>query len=201
MDKIYVFNNSKKIKENVIESSLSEIERIRPLDIILLENSDGLIKKCIKNSFERYRNQVNANKFLRQLIPSLKKLNLGESQRIVLFDEDLYYSGTNWVFGGFSRFAPGPGYIVLSANRVKNDLQMKDILCHETGHMFSAPRSGRKNTYESLGNHCSNELCVMQQKLTIEESIKFTIERASKHADTYCEDCKKDIASFYYGYF
>jgi predicted Zn-dependent protease len=63
--------------------------------------------------------------------------------------------------------------------------------------MFGAPSNGRKNTYEYLGLHCSNDLCVMRQTDEADELIAYVQERISKNAPTYCDDCKKDIVNYH----
>lgn len=197
MDKIYIFNNSNKADNKIIDDSFAEISKLRDIDLILVDNSSKVIDEVINASYKGHRNQVDYNEFLRYFCNMEPTLQLeATSKKLVFINQDLYSTGLNWCFGGFSRLFPGEGYIVLSTNRINDALHLADIIGHEAGHMFNAPSYDRKNTYQSLGLHCSNELCVMQQKLTVEDSIQYAYERKAKNTSMYCNECKEDIKKY-----
>jgi predicted Zn-dependent protease len=199
MDKIYIFNASRKIADSIIEKSISEIGRLNPLEGILVENSENMISECIRDSFNEQRNQVNYSSFLFSFLDSLKQKGLdNQTKKIAFFDEDLYMGNVGWVFGGYQPIPLSPGLIILSGHRLIDPLQMKDIICHELGHMFNAPSNGRKNTYELLGLHCSNYLCVMKQNMSIQKAVRYAHKRLARNADTFCDECQNDIKSYFY---
>ena len=76
MDKIYIFNSSRKITDSVIEQSVLEIGRLNPLEGILVENSENMVSECIRDSFNEQRNQVNYSSFLFSFLDSLKQKGL-----------------------------------------------------------------------------------------------------------------------------
>jgi hypothetical protein len=117
MDKIIIFNNSKKIENILIEDSLSGISELRDIGRLYLDRN-GFIDSCVQKSLQKNRNQVNYLEFLKQFIPSIINLkSVDSSKSIVLIDEDLYGDEkTDWVFGGFSSLSKG-GCILISTYR------------------------------------------------------------------------------------
>ena len=108
----------------------------------------------------------------------------------------MYYPGVNWCFGGFTATRNGLGYVLMSSARINDSDLAKDLLRHELGHMFGAPSQRRTNTSEMLGNHCLNDLCVMQQRLSIEEAVKYAKQRKRANAEVYCCQCENDITEY-----
>ena len=72
----------------------------------------------------------------------------------------------------------------------------KDILRHELGHLFGAPNEQRQDIYAHLGMHCQTDLCVMQQKESMDIAKQYANLRARLNAGTYCEKCQQDIINF-----
>lgn len=118
---------------------------------------------------------------------------LGEiKQSIVIIEKDLYFEGLNWCFGGY---APDHDCIILSLSRLQSENHLYDLMGHEIGHMLGTCPIDRENTIEMLGSHCTNDLCVMQQKMTVAESIIYTNLRHDNDAHLYCEQCMDDISN------
>jgi predicted Zn-dependent protease len=165
-------------------------------------NGEGFVRELVEATFNSERNQVKYSEFYKQFIHSSEFRQIAFYGKLVIIDEDLYDDGLNWCFGGFGptfirqRGKFGLGQVILSSARIIDVTHARDWLRHEIGHMFNAPSKRRKNTVESLGLHCTCNLCVMQQKLRVDESYKYSIERAKKKAYTYCPYCEKDIRDY-----
>lgn len=189
-DEIILINASK-MPEDVVESAFQDISKIRDLRVIPAE-ARGFLESQIAESFSPQRRQVQG----RQLLDRINSSGIGKftSQgKIIIIDNDIYYPGLNWCFGGYTETDRGLGYILISTARMKSENHAKDILRHEIGHMFGAPSQGRSNTYGNLGLHCSNDLCVMQQKDGLREAVSYAEQRARLNAGTYCSQCEDDI--------
>ena len=118
-----------------------------------------------------------------------------EAGKLIIIDEDAYSGDEdcNWFFGALSKVPDSLGYLFVSTARMQSENQARDILRHELGHMFGAPSQGRSNTYDLWGLHCSNDLCVMQQKASVGQAVKYAEQRAKAGAPTYCSQCEEDI--------
>jgi len=112
------------------------------------------------------------------------------TQKIILLPQDFYAEKIAWCFG---QYIPIIDTVILSSKRVKREKHWEDLLAHEIGHMYGAAPRGRTNTIELLGSHCTNNLCVMQQKITAEDSERYALQRNNLRAPTYCGQCTKDI--------
>ena len=197
-DEIIVINISDMPSE-LVGKALGDIDRIRPL-IITPAEARGFLESQIAASYNSLRGQVNG----RELIKRVNESGIGkfvQPGKLIIINEDLYYPSTGWVFGGYTptsdgRGLSGGGYILLSTARARVPELATDILRHELGHMFGAPSEGRTNTAESLGLHCVNDICVMQQKLTLAEAVRYAKQRASAGASTYCAQCEADIQRY-----
>jgi len=199
MNRIYIFNCSNKVPDNAIKDALAEIDKLNPLEGILAENCGEIISECVKNSLNKQRNQVDFYKFLFPFLNALNQKGMdSQAKKLVFFDEDLYTENAGWVFGGYQALPLSPGIIIMSSHRIIDSLQRKDIICHELGHMFNAPKDGRQNTYELYGLHCSNNLCVMKQNMSIKEAVKYSHKRRARNADMFCDECREDIKNYAY---
>jgi len=195
-DILYLLNHSE-FSDRLIYPALRGLDRIRPLEIIPIANPEKMLKRFIGHNYDLDRKQVHYRNMLEDISRSKFVAHTEmESGKIFFLKEDLYSDGLNWCFGGFTPAAVGLGYVLISSARVDDDFQARDIIRHELGHMFGAPSGGRKNTYDSLGLHCSNNLCVMQQKLSVPESIRYAHIRRKTRAPAYCRDCIKDIVEY-----
>jgi len=195
-DRILLLNASN-ISEELIIQSLLDVDKIRPLIIDIEPDAKSILQSCLSRNYNSRRNQVDASGLMNDIHFIFRKLWM--PGKLILFDYDLYDGSdprSNWFFGGFAGTVRGLGYITLSASRLSDKIHARDLIRHEVGHMFNAPSSGRSNTYENLGLHCSNSLCVMQQKDTVTSSIKYAHERERRKARTYCLQCERDIANY-----
>ena len=195
-DKILFLDGSRKLNVEVVIAALSDIDKIRELEIEYFECSD-MIDDFARQAYNPKRDQLKAIKFLHKM----HNTGLGRCQegKLIITDYDLYDEtdpDSKWFFGGFNGTNHGLGYITLSTARLQDEVHARDLVRHEAGHMFNAPSKGRNNTYELLGLHCSNDLCVMQQKDTVPSSIKYAHLRARKKSRVFCNQCEKDISEY-----
>lgn len=101
----------------------------------------------------------------------------------------------NFIFGETN---PDFAYSIQSVRRIENatrdralNLEMiRNLLRHETGHMFGLVR--RSEAVESLGNHCPN-VCSMKQTLSAAELAENTIE-VERRGIHFCADCQQELA-------
>lgn len=155
----------------------------------------NLVKHLEQGAYNPDGGQVSRDEILKMADKIPKIGGDRTTQKIILVENDLYTPSVNWCFGGFTHFH-GNDYIVISTARVKNLLHFTDINIHELGHMYGAPRRGRRNTTEHLGTHCLTDLCVMQQKDTVEASEAYSKRRHQLKSDSYCPQCKDDIIRY-----
>lgn len=195
-DKIVLLDGSRRLNKSVPLEAIAEIARLRQVDIEYHECPDFL-QTFVDMAYEPERNQVNAHKFTQALHITNEMKSRYEAGKLIILDKDVYSGDKdcNFFFGGFCQVPDSLGYITLSTARVVNEPQARDLIRHEIGHMFGAPSTGRKNTYELYGLHCSNDLCVMQQKESVTQAIAYANQRAKLNARTYCEQCEQDIRS------
>ena len=196
-DRIIFLDGSKKLSKKIVIEGMRDIDKIRPLEVDYVKCPE-IINTIAQKVYNPKRNQIDATGFL-QHIMNTKFAEYVNQGKIILLDYDIYDAtdpNSNWFFGGFSGTNRGLGYITLSTARLQDEIHARDLVRHEIGHMFNAPKEGRTNTYENLGLHCKNRLCVMQQKDTVPDSIKYTHKRARKKAQTYCTQCAKDIKDY-----
>lgn len=173
---------------------LAAFQRVscRPLPGTIDVPGYEFVRNLEEISFCAERNQVCLNDFL-QLVENVP--GVGDdiySQKVFLIESDCYSEGINWCFGGYMP-RNGVQHVIISLARVQDEFHLFDICCHEFGHMYGAAIEGRSNTVESLGTHCINDLCVMQQKLSVPESLSYVRERHRLHAPTYCEQCADEL--------
>ncbi|MBW2991000.1 hypothetical protein KY348_04825 [Candidatus Woesearchaeota archaeon] len=201
MARIRIFDGTRNQKYGqALEAALNELSKLIPVKTKPRPGSIDmpgyeLVKYLEQKSFNPDRGQVSRDRLL-TLADKIPEIGGDRStQKIILVENDLYTPSVNWCFGGFTHFN-GNDYIVISTARIKNLLHFADINIHELGHMSGAPRPGRSNTIEHLGTHCINDLCVMQQKDTVEASVAYSRQRHQLKADSYCSQCKQDIIRY-----
>lgn len=196
-DKIILLDGSRRLHKDISLEAIAEIARLRKLEIEYQECPEFL-QTFVDIGYEPSRKQVNAERFTQALHMTDEMKSRYEAGKVIIVDNDIYSGDRdcNFFFGGFSQ-APGSlGYITLSTARVSTMPQARDLIRHELGHMFGAPSEERANTEQSLGLHCLNHLCVMQQKLTLAEAVRYAEQRARMNAGTYCGQCEQDIQDF-----
>ena len=197
MARIKLFDGTVDLKNGLaLESALKELSHYQRVEISPYPGKIDIpgyqfVKELERTAYDFRRQQVNLDIFLRkfgQIHPN-KDPN---SQNIILLEKDIFWPGLNWCFGQCGNES-GQNYVIVSTARIKEGLSLKDWLCHELGHMYGAAKRGRSNTTESLGSHCTNDLCVMQQKLSVQEAIKYTNKRRLNNASTYCPQCQDEL--------
>ncbi len=193
-EKLVLLDGSRKLHCRIPLEAIEEIQRIRNVDIEYHECPDFL-RQFEEMAYEPRRKQVNAHLFTQALHMTDEMKTRHSEGKLIILDSDIYSgdSDCNWFFGGYSQVQDSLGYVTLSTARVNSNIQARDLIRHELGHMFGAPSTQRSNTYELGGLHCSNDLCVMQQKMSVDEAIKYSQERARLNAETYCPQCQLDI--------
>ena len=146
---------------------------------------------------ERYEKQKQLQ--TRSLIPSRgqskieiieKIIGFNKIPSIVVIENDLFMEGLNWCFGVW---CPGSNALIISISRMKNLYQFRDMLYHELGHLMGACQDGRSNTNIELGTHCVNDLCSMQQKMSIPLALEHTKNRYKAKAPPYCDQCLEEM--------
>tara|TARA_Y100000310_G_C20667475_1_gene808411 strand:+ start:967 stop:1587 length:621 start_codon:yes stop_codon:yes gene_type:complete len=196
-DELIIFNGSDKISDKSALDRVREIGCYRDITASTVECRDFL-ERMSEECYSYNRGQVDGTKFLNIFHGEVGE-RFPEPGKIILIDHDLYDGSdprSNWFFGGYVGNSMGLGYIQLSTARLQNKNHERDLIRHELGHMFGAAPEGRSNTYELLGSHCSNDLCVMQQKDTVPSAINYANKRARKKAPIFCGQCEDDITNY-----
>jgi predicted Zn-dependent protease len=77
--------------------------------------------------------------------------------------------------------------------RTDRYLAVKGVIHHELGHIYGmAANLGRSNTVYSIGPHCTNPGCIMQQGLSVGEWVAHAKESYSR-GQIYCPQCMADV--------
>jgi predicted Zn-dependent protease len=108
--------------------------------------------------------------------------------------------GNNYLNFAFGATDPSEFVSVQSITRLMAEVpegplrneMIRRVLRHEVGHMLGLPSSGRGNTEENLGPHCTN-MCTMRQGLSAPEWAQHTIEEFNNGVH-FCEGCQNDLA-------
>ena len=119
-----------------------------------------------------------------------KIIGFNKIPSIVVIENDLFMEGLNWCFGVW---CPGSNALIISISRMKNLYQFRDMLYHELGHLMGACQDGRSNTNIELGTHCVNDLCSMQQNMSITDALEYTKKRYQAKAPPYCDQCLEEM--------
>jgi predicted Zn-dependent protease len=193
-EKIIVMNVSR-MPDALVETAMCDVKALRNFGIIPAD-AGKFLERQVALSYGNKREQVGG----RELLKRINESDVGkliESGKVILISHDLYLGRANgFCFGGYTPTEEGLGYLLMSTARTETPEFAADVLRHELGHMFGAPSEGRRNTEESLGFHCLTPYCVMQQKLTVGDALRYATQRAKSGAQTYCEQCEKDIQGF-----
>ncbi|MBA3724637.1 MAG: hypothetical protein H0W89_07190 [Candidatus Levybacteria bacterium] len=122
---------------------------------------------------------------------------------VMVVNQDLNAKGRdgnyiNFVFGATDTMFPSSVQSVtrLMAEVPEGDLRdamVRRLLRHEVGHMFGLPTTGRRNTEEKLGAHCTNP-CTMRQGMSIPEWADLTVTEHNNGIH-FCGDCTGDLAA------
>ena len=86
---------------------------------------------------------------------------------ILVTKHDLYADGLNFCLGVSKEnaFSIVSTARCLNRDNTLNVEGLKTIVMHEFGHLIGLTREGRVNTANQLGSHCSNDGCIMQQRM------------------------------------
>ena len=196
-DTIYILNGSRKLDIGILLGVIRELDSIRAVNIQQVKNVESFLDNIVEETFERKREQTHYDRLLRKINATKELNNLWREGKLIIVDTDLYSDSTNnWCFGGFCPTKYGLGYLLVSTARFEDNTLAKQVLHHEIGHMFGAPSEGRTNTIEELGLHCTNDLCAMQQKITVSEARKYAHKIEKKDLFPYCLQCTEDIQKY-----
>jgi len=193
---IHILDGSRRLHRSIPMNAVRKLNSIRSVEVKLIFGIDVLLDELVEELFERNRNQVKYERLLDRIntIKGMRYIN--NDGKLVIVDADFYSNRANWCFGGFNGTEYGLGYILVSAARMKDEVMAEQIFQHELGHMFKAPHEGRSNSVEQLGLHCTNDLCTMQQKMTVRDALKYAHQIKDAGAPLYCPQCAADIKSY-----
>ncbi|RMD67204.1 hypothetical protein D6817_02245 [Candidatus Pacearchaeota archaeon] len=197
-NRLYLFNASRKLRREVISKALEPICQVKELDVREVEDCRDIIEPFVEAAFNPARGQAHGQKVLDSLHSTrVFGQELGDDGKLIIIDRDLYSDyATNWCFGGFCPVSNSLGYILLSTARISDETLGEHIVRHELGHMFGAPSEGRTNTVDILGLHCSNNLCTMQQQLSVPEALRYAHRIKSAGIFPFCEQCVEDMRRY-----
>ena len=163
-----------------------------------------IVRYLIERSYDNGRNQVELRTFEKEFLALDIVQDNPRTIKMILLEVDIYKkNSTNWEYGSTTRFkVSGRGtdfymeILIISKYRMKHELMLFDTVAHEIGHLLGVAPRGRSNTEVSLGIHCTNNLCVMQQKLEGSEALSYTNLRHEMRAPLFCRQCENDIEKF-----
>lgn len=86
---------------------------------------------------------------------------------ILVTKHDLYADGLNFCLGVSKEnaFSIVSTARCLNRDNTLNVEGLKTLVMHEFGHLIGLTHEGRVNTSEQLGSHCTNDGCIMQQRM------------------------------------
>ncbi|MBO6281486.1 MAG: hypothetical protein J6N49_03025 [Alphaproteobacteria bacterium] len=84
-------------------------------------------------------------------------------------------------------------------NGILDTEEFKTVVMHEFGHLIGVTREGRVHSNEQLGAHCTNEGCLMQQRLDgdYKELTRARLLRESRGQTPICGDCITEGNKFF----
>lgn len=151
----------------------------------------NLVKHVESQTLDPTRQQVDEGLMI-GMLDNLRLIRDDPAAKVVFTERDLFAPGINWAFGGFVNYLDR-NYIVISTARITRPVHFQDLIAHELGHMYGAAPAGRTNTEENLGSHCTNNLCVMQQHLTVSGSQNYAMQRHQASAPLFCGQCTDEL--------
>ena len=150
-------------------------------------------KRCSKNEgrFQK-TGQISINQLCSDLIsdPYTKTI---PQWSVFVTKHDLYATGMNYCLG----FSQENKFAIVSTARFvdennKLDLEnFKTVLMHEFGHLIGLTNKKRVHTQELLGAHCTNDGCIMQQRMNGDytDLTKARLKRRHLGKPPICDDC------------
>ncbi|MBN1924016.1 MAG: hypothetical protein JW791_04640 [Nanoarchaeota archaeon] len=164
----------------------------------------NLVKSLESKSYDSRRRQVNTEELI---LNAYDKTKAFPGLVVIATDQDLFSPGINWCFGtstgcyetdNLGRRVNERDYIIGSKSRMQSFGELVFLFAHEMGHKFGAAPSGRRNTVENLGSHCTNNNCIMQQNVNLNEAIRYA-QRLYKKLERgeidslFCNQCGQDL--------
>lgn len=153
----------------------------------------ALVKKAEEEAYNSSRDQVNYRILLESVLNS-PQVNAAGKYTFTLSESDFYADELSWCFGGVIPDSKGGRHLVMSTYRLPDLDTLAHVATHELGHMFGAASPGRRNTEENLGSHCTN-LCIMQQKLSVQEMSRHYRQLAGKQ-NKFCSQCGDELKQY-----
>lgn len=155
----------------------------------------NFIEEKLLQVYSSKSNKLDYKKVLEVLCEKFQYIENKNPYFVLVTSKDLLNTLNNKLVLGAS--VKEKGFIISvgsSFKKIKDDVLRLNILkytsTHECGHLFGLVEKGRKNSELSdLINHCSND-CIMSKELIWSNMTNDLKE------DLYCQDCKKDLASY-----
>ncbi|MBR1601113.1 MAG: hypothetical protein IJ677_05990 [Alphaproteobacteria bacterium] len=149
--------------------------------------------KAMEQGRWQTRGQISINQLWEDLSsdPYCKKI---PQWSILVTKHDLYADGLNFCLGVSKENA----FSIISTARFVDgnnrfDVEgFKTVVMHEFGHLIGLTHEGRVNTSEQLGSHCTNDGCIMQQRMDGDFSDITRIRLVAKQQyglPPICSDC------------
>lgn len=177
---------------------IPEGERRIPIHVIRGGSEYERIIKMFKKYYNPRRKQIKIDEVFKELYEYSLRLNF-PYYIVILTEQDLYMSGTNFVVGIASPFT----LAVISFKRF-NEIKDKELrektkqleVYHEIGHMFGLPNPRRgRNIVCSLGYHCSSLGCAMKQGILVPYHWIETLREREEmgREEVFCDFCIDDL--------
>jgi len=157
-------------------------------------------KRAIQEGVFQRTGQISTDQYIKDLIsdPWAKKI---PQWQILVTKKDLYANGVNWCLGHSEE---NLGAIVSTARFNRRGEfaleEFKTVLMREFGHVIGLTNEYRENTESNFGPHCTNEGCIMQQRVDGDFSYltRFRLEAKRLYGfPPICEDCVEEGNKFF----
>lgn len=197
--KIFYIGDFSELELDAISNSVQQMLDLMPnWEIITNESNQIAVETAAEKSKKRtnkiYGEQIDAN----SLIENVKKSKVRKyaNERIVVFTTyGLYKEDYSFLFGLSS---PKENICINSLSRYRElpeyeqELGIEWVVRHELGHLGGLIKTGRSNSYEKGGTHCSNYGCTMGQAWTLQE-LQARVYEIEKMESLFCSQCIKDL--------
>ena len=121
--------------------------------------------------------------------------------QIFVTKRDLYAAGLNYCLG----YSQEDKFSIISTarfidrNNMLNIEGFKTVLMHEFGHLIGLTNENRVNTEEKLGPHCTNDGCIMQQRMNgdFTDLTNARLRKKRFGRSPVCQDCINEGNKFF----